>query len=71
MSVPLCTSPGGPCEQLAVAAVHVFEHRDGSLPTVLIRPDHLEQPDLAIMEWRCADCLHHDIDQALRIGVEA
>jgi hypothetical protein len=55
------------CDQPAVAAVYIHG-------TIIIRPDHLTVHPRdgeigprwdAIMDWRCIDCLHGDIDVAL------
>jgi len=53
-----------------VAAVHVqgpiVASDQRRLPTILIRPDHIDpDQEVFVEDWRCVDCLHHDIDEAL------
>ena len=53
------------CGQPAVAAVHIHGARK-TLPTILIRPDHLDRLESAA-NFRCLDCLHVEVDLALGI----
>ena len=55
--MPSCSS--GFCSRRAAAAVYP---RVGG--TILIRVDHLNVDDRAA-DWRCADCLHDEIDAAI------
>lgn len=71
-SLPRCTAKvqGRYCGAEAVAAVHQHTGHGRLLPTILIRPDHLERPELARAAFRCVLCLHHDIDVALLVKIE-
>lgn len=64
-----CTS--GYCDRDAVAAVYIHRGPSDDQPgTILIRPDHLgdNAPNHAVISWRCAECLHHDIDRELALS---
>ncbi len=70
--VPLCTAKrdGRWCGEPAITSVR-FDYGHGRLlPTISIRPDHLEKPELTRHQWRCVLCLHHEIDVALRGKIE-
>lgn len=53
------------CGKPAVAAVHLHGARK-TLPTILIRPDHLARLESAA-DFRCRDCLHVEVDLGLGI----
>ena len=58
--MPSCGA--GFCTRPAVAVVYP---RHGG--TVLIRVDHLDVEARAT-DWRCVDCLHDEVDQALGVA---
>jgi hypothetical protein len=57
VNAPTCTA--GYCARPAAAAVHVLADS-----YIVIRTDHPQQ-GYGPETWRCLDCLHDDLDEAL------